>query len=125
MRTAKLILLFALVIVHTSVSQAANTIKLVRHRSANGEAIKLDMQAQEQMQKGDLAGAARTIELAMQKDPTLWLTYFMRARLLARQRRYELAIQDCNWVLRKIQNSSKPHCYALRRMPIWEGMQRV
>jgi Tfp pilus assembly protein PilF len=71
MRTEKLILLFALVIVHASVSQAANTIKLVRDRSANGEAIKLDMQAQEQMQKGDLAGAARTIDLAMQKDPTV------------------------------------------------------
>jgi tetratricopeptide (TPR) repeat protein len=101
MRTVKLILLFALVIVHASVSQASNTIKLVRDRSANGEGIKLDMQAQEQMQKGDLAGAGRTIELAMRKDPTLWLTYFMRARLLARQRRYELAIEDCNWVLRK------------------------
>ena len=40
----------------------------------------------------------------MQKDPTLWLTYFMRARLLARQRRYELAIEDCSWVLRKYPN---------------------
>jgi tetratricopeptide (TPR) repeat protein len=101
MRAVKIILLFALVIAHTSVSQASNTIKLVRDRFANGEAIKLDMQAQEQMQKDDLAGAARTIELAMQKDATLWLTYFMRARLLVRQRKYELAIQDCNWVLRK------------------------
>jgi tetratricopeptide (TPR) repeat protein len=35
------------------------------------------------------------------KKIRLWLTYFMRARLLARQRRYELAIQDCNWVLGK------------------------
>lgn len=40
----------------------------------------------------------------MQKDPTLWLTYFMRARLLARQRRYELAIENCSWVLRKYLN---------------------
>jgi tetratricopeptide (TPR) repeat protein len=101
MRTVKVILLFVLVIVHASVSQASNTIKLVRDRSANGEAIKLDMQAQEQMQKGDLAGAARTIQLAMQKDPTLWLTFFTRARLFARQRKYELAIEDCNWVLHK------------------------
>jgi hypothetical protein len=53
MRTAKLIMLFAFVVVHASVSQASNTIKLVRDRFANGEAIKLDMEAQEQIQKGE------------------------------------------------------------------------
>ena len=37
----------------------------------------------------------------MQKDPTLWLTYYMRASLFVREHKYELAIQDCNWVLRK------------------------
>jgi hypothetical protein len=37
----------------------------------------------------------------MQKDPTLWLTYFMRAKLFTRERKYELAIEDCNRVLRK------------------------
>jgi tetratricopeptide (TPR) repeat protein len=59
------------------------------------------MQAQEQMMKGDLASAARTIELAMQKEPTLWLTYYTRARLFDRQGKYELATEDCNRVLRK------------------------
>lgn len=53
------------------------------------------------MKKGDLADAARTIELAMQKDPTLWLIYFTRARLFACEHKYKLAIEDCNWVLRK------------------------
>jgi tetratricopeptide (TPR) repeat protein len=101
MRAAKRLLLLVLATVNASVLEASNPIKLTRQPFSNGEAIKLDMQAQEQMQKGDLAGAARTIELAMQKDPTLWLTYFMRARLLARERKYELAIEDCNWVLRK------------------------
>jgi tetratricopeptide (TPR) repeat protein len=101
MRRAKLILLFALVVVDAPVLRASNPIKLVRQPFSNGEAIKLDMQAQEQMQKGELSSAARTIDLAMQKDPTLWLTYFMRARLFAREHKYELAIEDCNWVLRK------------------------
>jgi hypothetical protein len=57
--------------------QAVTPIKVVRQPFSNGEAIKLDFQAQEQMKKGDLTSAARTTELAMQKDPTLWLTYYM------------------------------------------------
>jgi hypothetical protein len=87
MNAAKLVLLFALVIVDAPALQASNPIKLVRQPFSNGEAIKLNMQAQEQMQKGDLTSAARTIELAMQKDPTLWLTYFMRAKLFERERK--------------------------------------
>jgi tetratricopeptide (TPR) repeat protein len=101
MKAANLVLLFVLVTVDAPMLEASNPIKLVRQPLSNGEAIKLNFQAQEQMLKGDLTGATRTIELAMQKDPTLWLTYFTRARLFARQRKYELAIEDCNWVLRK------------------------
>jgi tetratricopeptide (TPR) repeat protein len=101
MKVAKLVLLFVLVTGDGPMLEGSNPIKLVRQPLSNGEAIKLNFQAQEQMLKDDLAGATRTIELAMQKDPTLWLTYFTRARLFARQRKYELAIADCNWVLRK------------------------
>jgi hypothetical protein len=84
MKAANLSLLFALAIMDASVLQASNPIKLVRQPFSNGEAIKLNMQAQEQMQKGDLSSAARTIELAMQKDATLWLTYDTRTRILMR-----------------------------------------
>jgi tetratricopeptide (TPR) repeat protein len=101
MRPAKLVLLFAAALLGARAMDAEKPIKLVRSRFVNGEVIKLDMLAQEQILKGDLASAARTIELAMQKDPTLWLTYFLRARLFAQDRKYELAIEDCNWVLRK------------------------
>lgn len=80
---------------------AENQIKLVRQPFANGEAIKLNVQAQEQMRKGDLTSAERSVALAMQKDSTLWLNYYMRGRLFVREHKYELAIQDCNWVLRK------------------------
>jgi Tfp pilus assembly protein PilF len=75
------------------------------------------MQAQDQMTKGDLASATRTVELAMQKDPTLWLTYYMRARLLMRERKYGQAIEDCNWVLRNTRNSLKLRCFVRRRRP--------
>jgi tetratricopeptide (TPR) repeat protein len=53
------------------------------------------------MKKGDLVSAKRTIQMAMQEDPRLWLTYYMRARLFERERKYELAAADCNWVLHK------------------------
>jgi tetratricopeptide (TPR) repeat protein len=101
MKRAKLALFFVLLIVEAPMLQASNPIKLVREPLSNGEAINLNLRAQEQMKKGDLAGAAGTIQLAMQKDPTLWLTYFTRARLLVRQGKYELATADCNWVLHK------------------------
>jgi tetratricopeptide (TPR) repeat protein len=101
MRTLYLTILLVTTGAGATAIEGAQPIKLVRERFANGEAIKLNMQAQEQMKKGDLADAARTIELAMQKDPTLWLTYFTRARLFACEHKYKLAIEDCNWVLRK------------------------
>ena len=85
MKAANLVLLFVLVTVDAPMLEASNPIKLVRQPLSNGEAIKLNFQAQEQMLKGDLTGATRTMELAMQKDPTLWLTYFTRARLFARE----------------------------------------
>lgn len=94
----------------------------MRSRFVNSEVIKLNMQAQEEMQKGDLASAARTIELAMRKDPTLWLTCFMRARLFVRERKYELAIEDSNWIFANIHNLSKLPCCALTQTRIWEDM---
>jgi len=56
-------------------------IELARQRFANSKAINLDLEAQTQMITGDLQAAARTIDEALRVDPTLWLTYFMRARL--------------------------------------------
>jgi tetratricopeptide (TPR) repeat protein len=76
-------------------------IELARQRFANSKAINLEIEAQTQMITGDLQAAARTIDEAFRVDPTLWLTYFMRARLFVLQHKYELAIQDCNWVLAK------------------------
>jgi tetratricopeptide (TPR) repeat protein len=101
MKRATLVLVFILLHVDAWVVKAVNPIELVREPFSNGEVIKLNLQAQEQLKKDDLTGAARTIQLAMQKDPTLWLTYFMRARLRVCEGKYELATADCNWVLHK------------------------
>lgn len=101
MKAAKLILFSAGIIAGATAVQAMKPVQLVRERSANGEAIKLDLEAQEQTKKGDLASAERTVQLALQKDPTLWLTYYIRAGVYMRDHKYELAIADCNWVLHK------------------------
>ena len=101
MKRAYLILISALIFVGSSATQGQKPIQLFAERSANPEALKLNRQAYDQMIRGDLTNAARTIELAMQKDPTLWVTYFSRARLFQVEGKFELAIQDCNWVLRK------------------------
>ena len=68
--------------------QASKPIGVYRERFANDPAIKLDFEAQEQMQKGELASAERTVELALRTDPTLWLTYYMRGNIFLRQHKY-------------------------------------
>ena len=101
MRFTKAAMLVVAVISGSMATEAATPIRVVRERFANSKAIKLDLEAQEQIMKGDLQTAERTLNEALQADPTLWLTYYMRARLLDRQRKYNLAIQDCNRVLVK------------------------
>ena len=96
MKRAKILLIFGLLIVDASVVQATKPIELVRGPTVSKEVVNLNMQAQGQMMKGDLANAERSVQLAMQKDPTLWLTYFTRARVFSRERKYDLTIKDCN-----------------------------
>jgi Tfp pilus assembly protein PilF len=47
------------------------------------------------LNKGDIENAERRLNLALQADPALWLTYFMRARIFMRQHKYDLTIQGC------------------------------
>jgi len=67
MKTVKLVLLLAGTFAGATAMQAGIPFKLVRERFANGEAIKLDLQAQEQTRNGDLANAERTVALAYKK----------------------------------------------------------
>jgi len=101
MRPTKAVLLVSALIGGAMTADAGIPIELARQRFANSKAINLDLEAQTQMTTGDLRAAARTIGEALRIDPTLWLTYFMRARLFVLQHKYESAIQDCNWVLAK------------------------
>ena len=68
------------------------------HRRA---AVKPFKAAEEQLEKGDLIAAKRNVDAALQIDPEFWPALYTRAKIFAKQGKYELAIQDCNQALRQ------------------------
>jgi len=84
MKFTKAAMLLVTVISASSTADAGTPIRLARERFANSKAIKLDLESQEQLNKGDVENAQRSVNLALQEDPELWLTYFMRARIFMR-----------------------------------------
>ena len=64
-------------------------------------AMKLVTDAQDQLRNGNLAGAKRNVDAALQIDSTMWPALYVRAQIFASQGKYDLAIQDCNEALRQ------------------------
>jgi tetratricopeptide (TPR) repeat protein len=63
--------------------------------------MKLTMDGQNQLEKGDLAAAQRSLDTVIKADPTFYPAYYVRARVFLNQRKFQKAIQDCNEALRK------------------------
>jgi tetratricopeptide (TPR) repeat protein len=82
-------------------AKAAEPIKVEAGRGRNWTAIKLQNEGESLMQKGDLEGARRSLDAAIRSDPTLWPAFVNRAEVFLRQHKWDLAIQDCNEVLRQ------------------------
>jgi Tfp pilus assembly protein PilF len=57
--------------------------------------------ASKQLRNGDVAGAKRNVDAALRIDPKLWPALYIRAQILRKEGKYELAIQDCNEALRQ------------------------
>ncbi len=93
---------------------AARPIEIVMSRDRNWLAVKLVDQAQAELDKGDLAAARRSLDGALQTDPTYWPARYVRAQVLIRQHAYELAIQDCERILH--QDSTVAEAALLRAM---------
>ena len=74
---------------------------VVETGSAKRNVMKLCSDASEQLRNGDVASAKRNINEALRIDPKLWPALYVRAEILAREGKYELAIQDCNEALRQ------------------------
>src|SRR5947199_8489902 len=64
-------------------------------------AMKLVTDAQDLLQKGDVAGAKRNVDAVLKGDPTMWPALYVRAQIFASQGKYDLAIKDCNEALRQ------------------------
>jgi tetratricopeptide (TPR) repeat protein len=64
-------------------------------------AMDLCSKASDQLRNGDIAGAKRNVDRALQIDPKLWPALYLRAQIFRKQGKYELAIQDCNEALRQ------------------------
>lgn len=62
--------------------------------------MKLVTDAQDQLQKGDVAGAKRNVDGVLQRDPTFWPALYVRAQIYSRVGKYDLALKDCNEALR-------------------------
>jgi Tfp pilus assembly protein PilF len=62
--------------------------------------MKLVTDAQDQLQKGDVAGAKRNVEAVLKRDPTFWPALYVRAQIYSHEGKYDLALKDCNEALR-------------------------
>jgi Tfp pilus assembly protein PilF len=64
-------------------------------------AMKMVTDAQDLLQKGDVAGAKRNVDTVIQRDPTFWPALYVRAQIYSHQGKYDLALKDCNEALRQ------------------------
>lgn len=79
---------------------ASEPIRIVSGRLDWG-AVKFDEEAEKDLQKGDLASAHRNIDEAIRRGPNYWPSYYDRARLFAKEGKWDLALRDCNETLKR------------------------
>src|SRR2546422_8186445 len=78
---------------------ATEPVRIVSSRWDWG-AAKFYRDAENDLSKGNLAGAHRNIAEALRRAPTFWPALYARAKLFSREGKWDLAIRDCNEVLR-------------------------
>jgi Tfp pilus assembly protein PilF len=64
-------------------------------------AMKMVTDAQDLLQKGNVADAKRNVDTVLQRDPTFWPALYVRAQIYSHQGKYDLALKDCNEALRQ------------------------
>jgi len=86
----------------TAVSiRALDLSDFVGGRGRNWDAIKLLDQGDEELRSGNSQAARRDFDAAIRSDPTLWVAIYWRARLSARERKWDQVLRDCSEVLRQ------------------------
>jgi len=85
----------------TGANAAQGTVPVVIGTGAGRLAVmNMVTNAEDQLNSGDIAGAKRNVDAALHADRKLCPAFYVRAKIFARQGKYELAIQDCNEALR-------------------------
>ena len=64
-------------------------------------AMKLVTDAQDLLNKGNVAGAKRNVDAVLRRDPTFWPALYVRAQIYSREGKYDLALKDANEALRQ------------------------
>ena len=64
-------------------------------------AMKMVADAQDLLEKGDVADAKRNVDTVLQHDPTFWPALYVRAQIYSHEGKYDLALKDCNEALRQ------------------------
>lgn len=64
-------------------------------------AVKFDEEAQKDLRKGDLKSAHKNIDEAIRRGPKYWPAYYDRARISAKEGKWDLALRDCNETLKR------------------------
>jgi Tfp pilus assembly protein PilF len=99
MKIPKVFALFVAILTSATMMQASVPI-IVATPGHMRAAMKLVTDAQDLLQKGDLAAAKRNVDTVLQRDPTFWPALYVRAQIYSSQGKYEFALKDCNEALR-------------------------
>jgi tetratricopeptide (TPR) repeat protein len=87
--------------VTASALRALELSDFVGGRGRNWDAIRLLDRGDEELRAGNLQAARRDFDAAIRSDPALWVAIYWRARLSARERKWDQVIRDCSEVLRQ------------------------
>ena len=81
--------------------QAGGTVPIwYEYGAGHRAAVVLLRQAEQHAEKGDLNNALVSVNTALKGDPKFWPARYMRAEIYSAQHQWQLALQDCNEVLR-------------------------
>jgi Tfp pilus assembly protein PilF len=98
MKALNALILFVAILTSTTFVRASVPIVVATPQRMRA-AMKLVTDAQDLLEKGDMAGAKRNVDAALHNDPTFWPALYVCAQILASEGKYDLAIQDCNAAL--------------------------
>jgi tetratricopeptide (TPR) repeat protein len=93
---------FIVILLFVGATAFARPIEIQVGRGRNFNVVKLVDEAQDQLfKKGDLNGARKSLDAAIQADPSYWPAFYIRAEVFIEQHNYEGALQDCERILKQ------------------------